>query len=182
MQEFMAYGYAAASMDRIAVTAGVSKPTLYSYFQDKEGLFTALIHQLLREDPIINSQDPNLLQASPRVFLRHLATEVLEHFSEEQPLLTLIRLILGESGRFTQLAQAFVRDIQKPIIDSISQYFALHPDLHSLDPEVAARTFIGTLVYYIIIQEILHGQHILPMERDRLVDGLIDLIIGERSS
>ena len=179
MQEFMAYGYAGASMDQIAVNAGVSKPTLYSYFRDKEGLFTALIHQLLQEEPtLINYQDPSLFQVPPRVFLRHLAMGVLERFSEDQPLLTLIRLILGESGRFRELAQAFVRDIEKPIIDALSQYFTLHPDLHCLDPEVAARTFIGALVHYIIIQEILYGREILPIERDRLVDGMIDLITG----
>ncbi len=43
---FTSQGYAAASMDRIAKEAKVSKPTLYKYFQDKEGLFFALVQQL----------------------------------------------------------------------------------------------------------------------------------------
>jgi TetR/AcrR family transcriptional regulator, regulator of autoinduction and epiphytic fitness len=48
MQEFLAHGYAGTSMDRLATVAGVSKATVYSYFQDKEGLFTALIEQLVQ--------------------------------------------------------------------------------------------------------------------------------------
>ncbi|MBE9202404.1 TetR/AcrR family transcriptional regulator [Synechocystis salina LEGE 06099] len=50
---FTTQGYAAASMDRIAKAAGVSKPTLYSYFQDKEGLFMALVRHLTQScDPL----------------------------------------------------------------------------------------------------------------------------------
>jgi len=43
-----AHGYAATSMDRVAIAAGVST-TVYSHFQDKEGLFTALIQRLVEE-------------------------------------------------------------------------------------------------------------------------------------
>ena len=40
---FLQLGYAGTSMDRVASEAGVSKQTIYSNFQDKEGLFTALM-------------------------------------------------------------------------------------------------------------------------------------------
>jgi AcrR family transcriptional regulator len=182
MQEFTTHGFAAASMDRIAIAAGVSKPTLYSYFQDKEGLFTALIHQLLPEEFLLSLQDPILLQAPPRIFLRHLATTILHKFAAEQPLLTFIRLTLGESGRFPDLAQSFVQTIQKPMIERLSQYFEGHQDLHYSDPEIAARMFVGTLMHYVITHEILHGQEILPIQQDRLVDGLVDLIIREKKT
>jgi len=46
MQEFLAHGYAATSMDRVAIAAGL-KATVYSHFQDKEGLFIALIQRLV---------------------------------------------------------------------------------------------------------------------------------------
>jgi TetR/AcrR family transcriptional regulator len=41
-QEFLQRGFGAASMDRIAATAGVSKPTIYSHYGDKASLFRAL--------------------------------------------------------------------------------------------------------------------------------------------
>ncbi len=40
---FLAQGYDAASMGEIARAAGVSKGTLYVYFQDKEELFEAIV-------------------------------------------------------------------------------------------------------------------------------------------
>jgi AcrR family transcriptional regulator len=177
MQEFMTCGYAAASMDRIAVAAGVSKPTLYSYFQGKEGLFTALIQQMSQSDRLLD--EARFLQSPIRDSLKRIAIDFLEKFSGDQPLLTLFRLIIGESGRFPELAQTFVRNFEKPTLEKMTALLAHHPDLKLADPEVTARLFVGSIVHYGIIQEILHGREILPLARDRFVDGLIDLIVGD---
>ena len=67
MQEFLAHGYAGTSMDRIATAAGVSKATVYSHFQDKEGLFTALIEQLVQgKFRSLFEPSPENLQLEPR--------------------------------------------------------------------------------------------------------------------
>ena len=46
---FLADGFDAASMNEIARVAGVSKGTLYVYFDSKEDLFAALIREEKRE-------------------------------------------------------------------------------------------------------------------------------------
>ena len=180
MQEFTINGFVAASMDRIAIAAGVSKPTIYSYFKDKEGLFAALIQQLSPKEFLLNFEDPMLLQLPPSAFLRHLATNILSKFATGQSFLTFIRLTLGESERFPELAQSFVRTIQKPMIAGLSTYFKNHADLDYADPEIAARMFVGTLMHYVITHEILHGQEILPIEQNRLINGLVEMIIREK--
>jgi AcrR family transcriptional regulator len=180
MQEFVNCGYAAASMDRIAVAAGVSKPTLYSYFQGKEGLFTALIQQMSQSDRVLEQN--RFLESPIRDSLKQLAIDLLDKLSGAQPLLTLLRLIIGESGRFPELAQTFVRNFEQPNLETMSDLFAQHPDLNLADPEITARFFIGSIVHYSIVQEMLHGREILPLERDRFVNGLIDLIVGEQGS
>ena len=38
---------------------------------------------------------------------------------------------------------------------------------------------MGTLVSIVIFQELLYGKKILPMEQDRLIDTLINLIVPE---
>jgi AcrR family transcriptional regulator len=182
LQVFTTQGYAAASMDRLAAAAGVSKPTLYSYFQDKEGLFIALIEQLTQKnDRLLNLQDAERLPASPSDVLYHFATSVLEEFAGNQRLLTLMRLIIGESERFPELAQTFVRQIQRPLIETLSHYLASQPQLKLPDPTVAARVFVGSLMHYLIIQKLLHGSEIMPLERDRMLNGLIYLITAERN-
>ena len=179
-QEFMTHGYAATSMDRIARAAKVSKPTLYSYFRDKAGLFTALIERLTNRNPPIISQLQNtsVLEEPPAVVLRHLAREILEQFSGEQPLFFLIRTIIGESARFPALARVFVSKNEQKIIQVVSRFLAAHPKIHLSDPEVTARIFIGTLIHHIITQEILHGRDVVPVDRERLIEGLVKLIVG----
>src|SRR3954463_3713807 len=55
---FAARGFTAARLDEVAAKAGVTKGTLYLYFQNKEALFKALIHESLV---------PNLALAEERV-------------------------------------------------------------------------------------------------------------------
>jgi TetR/AcrR family transcriptional regulator of autoinduction and epiphytic fitness len=45
-EEFLAAGFDATSMDRIAARANVSKRTVYNHFPSKEALFAAILQQL----------------------------------------------------------------------------------------------------------------------------------------
>lgn len=44
--EFQENGFAAASMDRVSARAGVSKRTVYKYFESKERLFQSIVQKL----------------------------------------------------------------------------------------------------------------------------------------
>jgi len=183
MQEFLAHGYAATSMDRVAIAAGVSKATVYSHFQDKEGLFTALIQRLVEGKfrAIFDLANAKVLQTAPEIILRDLANRMLDTGMNEPQFLNFMRVILGESGRFPQLARAFVRNIEQTAFKILCQYFTTCPQLKLSDPEATARIFIGTLVHFLIVQEMLHGKDIVPMERDRLVGNLVNLIVANQA-
>ncbi|NEO97343.1 MAG: TetR/AcrR family transcriptional regulator [Symploca sp. SIO2E9] len=182
MGEFLAHGYAATSMERVAVAAGVSKATVYSHFQDKQGLFTTLVRRLAEEKyrTVFNPQDSQFLQGEPKVVLRRLATNMLDNAMGDQQVQSFMRLIMGESGRFPELAQPYVENLAKPVIELLSQYFASRCELQLSDPEATARIFIGSLVYFVILQEVLHGKEILPLERDRLINSLIEMITNAK--
>ncbi|MEP0859275.1 TetR/AcrR family transcriptional regulator [Trichocoleus sp. DQ-U1] len=175
MQEFLVHGYAATSMDRVAKTAGVSKPTVYTYFQDKEGLFTALVQRFAqRKFSIIQRFLPS--EGDAFVVLRQLLTKALNEIICDGEEIALLRLIIGESGRFPELAQIFVRTLVKPGVETLSQYLASSPNLKIADPEATARIFLGALVHFMMVQKMLHGHDILPMESDRLIDSLMNLL------
>jgi TetR/AcrR family transcriptional regulator, regulator of autoinduction and epiphytic fitness len=180
MQEFLTHGYAGTSMDRVAKSAGVSKATVYSHFQDKAGLFNALIQRLVERkfSLIFDSASNEILQADPKIVLRELANRALDGGINDPQFLNFMRVILGESGRFPELARAFVRNIEQTTFNKLQQYFTSCSGLNLSDPEATARIFVGTLVHFTIVQEMLHGRDILPMERDRLVENLVNLIVG----
>ena len=179
MQEFLSHGYAATSMDRVASTAGVSKATVYSHFGDKEGLFRALVKQMAQKKiSFLHGLQFQAQSCDVREALFKMLSTGLAQICQDQEHLAFIRLIIGESGRFPQLAQIFVQNLAKPGITLMSQVLASQPDLHIKDPEATARIVIGSMVHYVQIQEMLHGKEILPMERDRLIHALVDLIVA----
>jgi TetR/AcrR family transcriptional regulator, regulator of autoinduction and epiphytic fitness len=177
----LAHGYAATSMDRVASAAGVSKATVYSHFQDKESLFIAIIDGLMQgKFQSIFSPEMAKIQAEPRIFLRKLANSIIDTGEYEPQFLSFMRLIFGESGRFPNLARAFVDNVEKNSFQILTHYFITCPGLKIADPEATARMFIGTLVHFVIVQYLLHGKDLVPMERDRLIDTLINAIVSDR--
>ncbi len=178
MKEFLAHGYAATSMDKIAKAAGVSKATLYSHFGDKEGLFNAVMQDLAKDkfQTVMGLQQPQSLEQDPKIVLSAMATRMLDNAKSDRTFQDFVRIIIGESGRFPELAQAYVSNLAKPAIETLTQYFKSHPELKLDDPEATVRVMIGTLVYFVMLQEMLHGKDILPLENERLVNTLTDLI------
>ncbi|MEM8503034.1 MAG: TetR/AcrR family transcriptional regulator [Cyanobacteria bacterium P01_D01_bin.1] len=183
-QEFLANGYAATSMDRVAASAGVSKATVYSHFKDKSGLFSALVQQMAEEkfrSSTFDLRRENVLEGEPRKVLTHLATEFLDEAACDSQFCEFMRLIIGESGRFPELSTPYIQNVAKPIIDELTRYLASCCELGLSDPAASARTFIGTLVYFVMLQRMLGAATIMPIESDRIVATLVDLIVPSRS-
>src|SRR5215467_1943949 len=112
---FMQHGFEATSMDAIAVAAGVSKPTLYVYYQNKEALFIAVLEQLA----VGHLSDPRLLalRQQPMKSLS-LLEEALTLWAQETiksishpTYIGLIRLLIAELPRFPQLSLRFAQAI-----------------------------------------------------------------------
>ncbi len=177
MQEFLEHGYAGARIDRIVEAAGVSKATVYRHFPDKESLFTALIQQLSCRKNLFEMHIQQTFEESPSVFLNRYANTMLANVAEDPQILTFLRIIVGESGRFPELARAFVVNIEKVSLDFLTQYLTNHPKLKIADPEVSARAFIGTLIHFVLLRDVLQSGDLVPMERDRLLDSLIQIIV-----
>lgn len=187
MQEFLTHGFAATTMDKVTAAAGVSKTTVYSYFQDKEKLFIALIERLIATcGGLLNQQNPEIFAGEPGEFLANFANNLLNQFSKnvsDMPeFLDLMRLMIGESGRFPMLAQHMVRHIDKNVVQIISEYLRSHPELELSDPEATTRVFLGALVHFTMIEYMLQSSEIMPMERERLVDCLVNLIVREQKT
>ena len=176
MHIFLENGYAGTSMDRVAAEAGVSKQTIYSHFQDKEGLFTALIERVtINRFQMEFGLDP--LQDEPALLLHQLAKTFLTKLVDQE-YISFIRLVIAESARFPELAQLYVSTVIQYGCYYLSRYFASHPELNICDPEATARIFLGSLVAFVLSQEVLHGKHIMPFEQDRLVNNLIACILN----
>lgn len=178
MQEFLAHGYAATTMDKVTAAAGVSKTTVYSYFQDKESLFAALVERLVDDhcQAALNPEDAQSWEGETSEVLQRFGVNFLENVKSKEQLRDLVRLIIAESGRFPVLAQIFVRKVDKKVFQLLVKYFVSNQELQLPDPEAAARVFLGSLVHFVIVQDMLHAKDIMPMESDRLINILVYLL------
>lgn len=184
MKEFLANGYAATSMDKVAAAAGVSKATVYSHFQDKAGLFSAIVRQLAEEkfgsgfDP----RDEAAMQGKPGVVLRRIAENILKKADTDSQFCEFMRLIIGESGRFPELAEPYVQNLAKPLIGGLTRYLSAQDELRLCDPEATARMFAGTLIYFVLLQRVLGGDALMPFESDRIINNLIHSLLASTTS
>ena len=177
--EFLKNGYAVTSMDKVAKRAQVSKATVYSHFGDKKSLFNAVMKDLVKDkfQTVMGLESPQSLERDPKVVLSEIAHRVLTNASQDLNFQNLIRVIVGESGRFPELAKAYVNYLAKPAIETLNRYFQSHPEIELQDPEATVRVMMGSLTYFIILQEMMYGKEIVPLEEDRLVQTLIDSIL-----
>ncbi|MFE1602365.1 TetR/AcrR family transcriptional regulator [Methylobacterium sp. ID0610] len=102
---FLACGFDGASMGGIAKAAGVSKGTLYVYFDSKEALFEALTIEEkcgLAENLFrLDTDDPDV----PAV-LRRLGLSFVDAMSRPEHIAS-VRMVIGASEKFPRFGRAF---------------------------------------------------------------------------
>ncbi len=102
---FMEQGFDAASMGEIARAAGVSKGTLYVYFQSKEHLFQAIVQEECQaQAEQVFSLDPN--DHDVEGVLLRLGREYLKFLSEPKRLSSW-RTVLSIAARMPELGAKF---------------------------------------------------------------------------
>lgn len=139
LQVFSQSGYSGASMDAIAETAAVSKPTLYMYFGSKEQLFESMM--LAQRDAMLEAfLDPsgNMVE-DLHAFAWRYADAVME-----PSMLSLARLIIGESQRFPEIGRAYQKAGPDRLLQGIIIYLEDQKQKGRLafdDGELAAEDF-----------------------------------------
>lgn len=176
LQEFLARGYAGTSMDRVAATAGVSKPTVYNHFQDKEGLFRALVQRIARERFQIKF-NPEVFSDPPETSLPRLLALMVDTIAEDDDYQDFVRLVIGESGRFPELARTFVTYLSKPGLELMQAYIKEHAEFGFADSQAIAQIILGSVVYMCLTQYILHGQNIMPLSKERYIETMVNLML-----
>jgi AcrR family transcriptional regulator len=110
---FVERGYAATRLDDVAVRAGVSKGTLYLYFENKEELFKAVVRESIVAR-ISQTQDLALRFDGPREELLRMLVQRWWQQYGCTPAAGISKLIMAESGNFPEIARFFVDEVIEP--------------------------------------------------------------------
>ena len=98
-------GYEGASMSRIAANAGVSKGTLYNYFDSKADLFAAWVGLECGERLAVVFEGV-AMDGGPRAALRGIGLRMLNMMMSDVGL-TMYRMTVSEAAKFPELARIF---------------------------------------------------------------------------
>jgi len=113
LELFVERGYAATRLDEVAARAGVSKGTLYLYFESKEELFKAVVRETIV--PLIDAyrRDVEGSGEPSAVLLERFFREWWERFGATR-LAGLAKLIIAEAGNFPEVARFFHDEVIEP--------------------------------------------------------------------
>ena len=125
---FVENGFAATRLDDIAARAGVSKGTLYLYFDGKEALFKAVIEEGIVSRFLVAEQEIAAYEGKSADLLYHLLSNWWRQIGST-PLAGVAKLIISESRNFPETAQYYqetviargrtmVRDVVRRGIDA----------------------------------------------------------------
>lgn len=175
---FLREGYQGASMERVADEAGVSRQTLYNYFDDKEELFLALVEERKIGDnlPRLEAALATIATADTETGLREAVRVMLNHFSEPD-MVGLFRLLLEVSGDLPEVMERLRERVFLRGAASVREALERGAEsgrLRVVDADVVAHILFGVACSYGLLAPVVLGEHRAPL--DRMAAGFADLL------
>ena len=176
---FAEAGFSATSVSAIARRAGVTKGTVYLYFESKEDLFLAAVRG--RTLPMIEGGE-----ALAQAFTGTSADLIRQLFEKWFAVLradahvSIPRLVMAEATAFPTLARHFVEEIvqrgRSLFAGAIRRGIAAG-EFRPVDPDVAARLATAPLIYAALHQT-SYAPFDAPLDLDLYLSTHIDLFLG----
>ena len=175
---FVERGYAATRLDDVAQQAGVSKGTLYLYFENKEELFKAVVREHLvpaleaAEDFIEQFDGPSgeLLKLSILNWWKRIGETKVSGIS---------KLMMAESGNFPEVARFYHEEVVsrgEALIVRILQRGMASGEFRTLDVEHAKLVIVAPVLMLMLWRHSFTGCRTEPIDAQRYLDCHIDLL------
>jgi len=165
---FAEKGYASSSVREIVALAGVTKPVLYYYFQNKEGLFRAILDSAAERQKELLAE---ALGMSGTVLERlcFLYRRIYQELAENRDLFRMIHnLIFGPPQGVPEYDMEKYHEQMLDAVKAIYEEGAEQGEVMETDPDEAAMMVVG-LTDYCFHLDYLHPENINPGRAERLL-------------
>jgi AcrR family transcriptional regulator len=119
--EFSRSGYAMTTLDQIAEGAGVTKGTIYVYFENKEHLFISMVREVTKATLDTVHEMLETHEGSTADLLRAQFSFIYQHIVEDRRRREVLRMLIAEAPRFPELADRYHQEILRPCLDMLRQ-------------------------------------------------------------
>ncbi len=172
-------GFARAKLDDVARLAGISKGTLYLYFDSKESLF----REMVRAKVVAALAEAELYvrtyQGSARALLVEIVGRMYTRMRCEQ-MTRIARVVQGELGHFPELARFYFDEVilrARHLIEQVLERGAATGEFRPTVNGFAARGLSSLLVHTAQVQCFFHRFDPQALSDQQAVEGLIDLYL-----
>ena len=154
---FAEKGFAAAKLDEIARRAGVSKGTLYLYFEDKEQLFRAVVRNTIA--PNVEMLRNALIQTGlPFDQLVRLFLAQFVEVTTRVPVGAVAKMVISESRNFPELAKVWHDEVVFKALGAVTALIEMAQakgEVRAGDARLHAFTLMGPMLMGVIYRETL---------------------------
>ena len=176
---FVERGFAATRLGDVAARAGVSKGTLYLYFENKEELFKAVVREnmlpLLDEaDDIIGGYD-----GSSADLFRDIILVWWERIGATK-LTGITKLMMAESGNFPELAAFHREEISMrgdAMLVRLLQRGIERGEFRAIDVQQTANVLVAPVIMLMMWQQPLNPCHVEAVNPETYLKSFIDLCL-----
>ncbi|MCM0044929.1 MAG: TetR/AcrR family transcriptional regulator [Burkholderiaceae bacterium] len=175
---FVERGYAATRLDEVAACAGVSKGTLYLYFDNKEELFKAVVRENM-VPPLADAEDMIARFDGHSSQLLRLCIHGWWDKIGATRLSGISKLMMAESGNFPDVARFYHEEVVsrgEALIRRIVERGIAMDEFRPVDATVATRVIIAPVLMLMMWRHSLHACHLDPIEPNAFLDCLVDLL------
>jgi AcrR family transcriptional regulator len=180
---FSERGFAGTRLEEVAAAAGVSKGTVYLYFESKERLFEAVIREAAT--PKIEQADAFIrAYEGPTQDLMRALMNVFEGLLDSS-FPPVIKLIVAESGNFPELARLWGDVAARPLfalVDRVIRRGIARGEFRSVDVDEVVPLILAPVLALAVWKQSL-GQHIdIPIDAHAVFSAHVENFLRGLSS
>lgn len=166
-----------ATTAEVAARAGVSEGSVFKRFHTKHQLFHAAMTQGIPEFAWAESVHRRVGRGDVRTELAELSLEVVEHLRRVVPIVMLSWSNPGTNGLPPELAEPNPPPLRA--LRELTAYFEAEMRrgrIRRQDPEIVARTFMGSLWTYVQMEIVFRAHEVMPLGIEPFVRGFVELL------
>jgi len=175
---FAERGFAGTRLEDVAASAGVSKATVYLYFEGKEQLFEAVVRQVVTPNVEQALALVDAFDGSTPTLIRTLLT--LLETALDGPFPAVLKLVIAESGNFPALACLWAHVALRPMLALLHRVVQRGIDRGEFRPVNPADVLplIAAPVVLLALWKHSFGQHTdIPMDRHAVLVAHAEMLL-----
>jgi len=181
MELFARKGFRGTTTRDLATHAEVNEAIIFRHFKNKEELYSAILEYKATEDRVARIEELERLATAndDEKFFKTLGKRFLERHEKDT---TFLRLLLFSALEGHELSEMFAASMTagNPIPKFIVTYIQRRIDegaFRQMDPQLAARAFLGMFASFVLFQEILCLKKTEPHDRQEVASAFVSIFL-----